>query len=30
MKAGGDKNFGTVPKPTVPAQGDNSKGQPSP
>jgi hypothetical protein len=28
IKAGGDKDFGTVPKP--PAQADNPKGQPSP
>ncbi|HTT98879.1 MAG TPA: tetratricopeptide repeat protein [Rhizomicrobium sp.] len=31
MKAGGDKNFGNVPKPPAPpTEADNSKGQPSP
>lgn len=30
IKAGGDKDYGSVPKPAVPAPADNSKGQPSP
>jgi hypothetical protein len=30
MKAGGDKDFGTVPKPPAPVSTDNPKGQPSP
>jgi hypothetical protein len=31
MKAGGDKNFGNVPRPqSAPIQADNPKGQPSP
>jgi hypothetical protein len=30
LKAGGDKDFGTVPKPPAPAQADIPKGQPSP
>jgi hypothetical protein len=30
MNAGGDKNFGNVPKPALPAAADTAKGQPSP
>ena len=30
MKAGGDKDFGNVPKPPAPVATDNPKGQPSP